>query len=192
MINFPLNRDDVGGAEDIWGGNLGFLKGKTPRKKTPHTRGEILPLPTTILEQYKCIKLVGDIMFMNGIRFINTISRHINFMMAEHMANDESSTLQESIRQVKQVYMQRGFKITNFLMDGQFTCIRVNLAELQININICSNDEHAGEIERLNRTIKERFRGIYNTLPFDKLPGRMIVQLVELFIFWLNALPPSP
>ena len=55
--------------------------------------------------------------------------------------------------------MQRGLKITNILMDGQFAFIRGNLAELQINLNICSNDEHVGDIERLNRIVKERVRG---------------------------------
>ena len=88
--------------------------------------------------------------------------------------------------------MQRGLKITNILMDGQFAFIRGNLAELQINLNICSNDEHVGDIERLNRIVKERVRGIYNTLTFNKLPGRMIVELVSLVILWINALPPSP
>ena len=46
------------------------------------------------------------------------------------MTYAEASTLKESIRQVKQIYMQRGFNITNILMDGQFTCIWGNLAEL--------------------------------------------------------------
>ena len=131
-------------------------------------------------------------MFINGIRFINTISRYVNFMTAEHIANAEASTLQESISQVKQVYIQRGFKIANIFMDVQFTCIRGNLAELQININICSNNEHVGEIERLNRTIKERARRIYNALTFKRLPRRMIVELIALVIFWMNALQPSP
>ena len=67
-------------------------------------------------------------MFINGIRFINTVSRHVKFVTAEHIANAEVSTLQESIRQVKQFYMQQGFKITNILMDGQFECIRGNLS----------------------------------------------------------------
>ena len=87
--------------------------------------------------------------------------------------------------------MQRGFKITNILMDGQLTCIRGNLAELKINLNICSNNKNVGEIERLKHTIKEQVRGIYITLPFNKLPGRMIVKIVALYIFWLNTLPPS-
>ena len=93
-------------------------------------------------------------MFINGIRFVNTISRHIEFMTSEHIANAKASTLQESIRQVKQVYMHQGFKITNILMDGQIVCIRGDLADLQINLNICSDEEHVGEIERLNCTVK--------------------------------------
>ena len=32
--------------------------------------------------------------------------------------------------------MQWGFKITNILMDGQFVCIRGDLAELKINLSI--------------------------------------------------------
>ena len=83
--------------------------GKNPRmpvRKDPktnfatHQRGNF-PLPITILERYKNITPAGDIMFINGIRFINTISRHIKFMTTEHIDNAEASTLQESIRQVK-------------------------------------------------------------------------------------------
>ena len=71
--------------------------------------------------------LAGDTMFINIIRFINTISIHIKFMTAEHISNAEASTLQEFIRKVKQVYMQQGFEITNILMDGQFAYIRGDL-----------------------------------------------------------------
>ena len=123
--------------------------------------------------------------------YLSKVVRHVKFMTAENIANVEASMLQESIRQVKKVYMQRGFKITNILMDGQLTCIRGNLAELKINLNICSNNKNVGEIERLKHTIKEQVRGIYITLPFNKLPGRMIVKIVALYIFWLNTLPPS-
>ena len=135
MLSCQLNQYDVRGAEDIWGGNLGFLKGKHP-KKNPHIRRGILLLPTNILERYKILTLAGDIIFINGISFINRISRHVKFMTAEQIANTEASTLQKSISQVKQVYMHQGLKITNILMDVQFTCIRGKLAELHINLNI--------------------------------------------------------
>ena len=121
MLNCPLNQDDVRGSEDILGGNLGCLKGKNPRQKTPHIRGGNLPLPITILERYKSVTLTGHIMFINCIRFVNTILRHVKFVTAEHIGNAKASTLQESIRKFKQVYMQRGFNITNILLYGKFS-----------------------------------------------------------------------
>ena len=43
MLNCPLNLDDVRGAEDIWGGNIGCLKGNTPRQKRHASEGKFCP-----------------------------------------------------------------------------------------------------------------------------------------------------
>ena len=64
----------------------------------PHIIGSILPMLITILERYKEITLAGDILFINGIYFINTISRHLKFIMAEYIANAEATTLEEFIK----------------------------------------------------------------------------------------------
>ena len=69
------------------GGNIGCLKENTPRQKMPHICRGILLIPITILERYKEITIASDTMFINGIRFMNTISRHIKFMTAEHINN---------------------------------------------------------------------------------------------------------
>ena len=139
-------------------GNFGCIKVNAPRQKTPHIRGLVLPIPITILERYKEVALLGGIMFVNGIRFINTISINLKFMMAEHILNAEATTQQKPIKQVKQVYMQLRFNVTNIRMDGKLAFFIGNLVELQINLNVYSNHEHSGEIERLNRTVKERVR----------------------------------
>ena len=78
--------------------------------------------------------------------------------MAEHILNAEATTQQKPIKQVKQVYMQLRFNVTNIRMDGKLAFFIGNLVELQINLNVYSNHEHSGEIERLNRTVKERVR----------------------------------
>ena len=57
MLNCTLNRYDARGAEDVWVGNLGCLKGNTPRKKMPHIRGGGFPLPITIIERYKIVTM---------------------------------------------------------------------------------------------------------------------------------------
>ena len=74
-------------------------------------------------------------------------------------------------------------------MDGQFEPLRGNLAELSILLNTASNDEHVPEIERQIRTVKERTRAIYCTLPFNKMPRRLIIEMVYAANYWLNMFP---
>jgi hypothetical protein len=59
----------------------------------------------------------------------------------------------------------------------------------KVNLNVVSNSEHVPEIERHIRTVKERTRCMYNTVPFKKMPSRMIVEIVLSATFWLNMFP---
>eukprot|EP00957_Ditylum_brightwellii_P044045 3342503-Ditylum_brightwellii.AAC.1 len=77
-------------------------------------------------------------------------------------------------------------------MDNQFECIRERLTMKQVNLIVCSEDEHMGNVECLNRTIQERVRSVYTTLPYEWITGRMVVELVHFAIFWLNTFPPTP
>jgi hypothetical protein len=65
------------------------------------------------------------------------------------------------------------------------------VAALGITLNGVARDEHVPEIERYIRTVKERTRCLFHTLPFELLPKRMTVEMVYTSIFWLNAFPPS-
>ena len=74
--------------------------------------------------------------------------------------------------------------------DGEFECTRNDVAEhLKSDLNICGPDEHVPDVERCIRTIKERTRCTYNVLPFTDLPPKMVIEMVFLTVFWLNALP---
>ena len=74
-------------------------------------------------------------------------------------------------------------------MDGQFEPFRGNLAELRILLNTASNDKHVPEIERQIRTVRERTRAIYCTLPFNKMPRCLIIEMVYATNYWLNMFP---
>ena len=73
-----MNSDDLKGADYIWGENLGCLTGKTPRRRTPHIRATIMPIPVTNLQRYRDVTLVVDVMYVNSIWFVNIISCNIN------------------------------------------------------------------------------------------------------------------
>jgi hypothetical protein len=60
-----------------------------------------------------------------------------------------------------------------------------------VTLNRCSREENVPVAERQIHTLKERCRCICNTLPFKKLPGMLVVQMVSTCSFWLNIFPPK-
>ena len=189
LPNCPVNRRDVLRAEQIFGPDVGALKGKTVRRQPPRVQVDEVSLPPTIQQHYQDVTLACDIMYVNKVPLLMSISRHIRFGTAQHIKNQQGVTIFNGIRAVHQIYLQRGFRIRNAFMDGQFEPLRGNLAELGIVLNTASNDEHVPEIERQIRTVKERTRAIYCTLPFNKMPRRLIIEMVYAANYWLNMFP---
>ena len=74
-------------------------------------------------------------------------------------------------------------------MDGQFEPIKADANNAGIAVNITSRDEHNLVIERYIRTIKERSRSVWSTLPFKKVHVRIIIKLVDASVFWFHDLP---
>ena len=69
------------------------------------------------------------------------------------------------MKAILQIYQRNGFNTEVALMDREFGHLRGELAGMGIALNETSQDEHVGDIERFIRTVKERIRAIYNTLP---------------------------
>ena len=83
------------------------------------------------------------------------------------------------------LYTRGGFQVGTVLMDNEFEKLR-NLVPILV-INTMAAKEHVPEVERKIRLIKERGRGILNTLPFKKMPRLVLIELV--YMLWLNAFP---
>ena len=75
--------------------------------------------------------------------------------------------------------------------DNEFEQMRAQLMGSKMNLNVASNNGHVPEIERHIRTVKDRVRCMYNTVPFKKMPSRMIMTMVMSATFWLNMFPPA-
>ena len=72
--NCTILREDIDTAEDIFWTNLGSLKRKQTRSKTKNFRTRTTPTLPSILSRYKNIILEGDIMKVNKVPFLTTVS----------------------------------------------------------------------------------------------------------------------
>ena len=97
LSNCPITRSDIIAADHIFGPNLGSLKGKTPRKLPEHVKANIDPVPHQILKIYRNIMLCTEIMFINKIPFLITVSRHIKFVTIEPLVNRQITNISKKM-----------------------------------------------------------------------------------------------
>ena len=134
--------------EDIFGREVGILKGKTTRRKPSMVRGVVEPIPPTVMKQYCHVTLDADIMHVNGISFFVMVSRHINFGTIEPLVPRKQEVLVNAMKAVAQIYQRAGFQVMQALIEGEFEPLRGNLADCGIALNSTARDEHVGEAEQ--------------------------------------------
>jgi hypothetical protein len=61
------------------------------------------------------------------------------------------------------------------------------LADPGTQLNMTAEDEHV----RYIRTLKERSRASCSMVPFKRMPGIMVVELVHASNYWLNMFPAN-
>ena len=73
LPNCPVNRRDVLRAEQIFGPDIGALKGKPVRWQPPCVQVDEDTLPPTIQQHYQDVTLACDIMYVNKIPFLMSV-----------------------------------------------------------------------------------------------------------------------
>ena len=107
------------------------------------------------MDQYQSVTLYIDVMKVNRMPFLVTISWAIKFGTTGWLKNAKSPTLLLQLEQINRIYRQRGFKIETIEADGQFEPLRDAFTGMQITLNKCSREEHVPVIERQIRTLKD-------------------------------------
>ena len=190
FVGNPLTAQDAKNMVDVYGPNESSLQGKTVWRKPHRVAGNVVNIPPTMMEKIIDVVLTSDIMFVNGVGFLVTLSRKIYFGTTKMMPLNRrisKADILAGLAQVRDIYARRGFRITLVLGDGQYESCRDGIAQLNIGLNTTSADEHVGDIERFIRTLKERVRCFWNRGPFEFVPPKVTNGLVGSAVFWLNV-----
>ena len=185
LANCPITHRDIHIARDVYGPNLGSLKGKTVRRTIPHVPSGIDPIPDELIKRHPRVTIAVDIFFINHIPFLLSLSRGLKFMTVESLPNRQINTIKDKIKGICTLYHRRGFQVESLHADSEFEPIRSDFPFL----NTSDADDHQPDIERAIRTVKDRVRSTYRMLPYKYVPRLMVVHLVRNTIFWLNTFP---
>ena len=151
---------------------------------------EEIEIPDEFVARNKNIELAIDIMFINKETILTTIDRSITFKACVPLPSREDEDIFRGLDEILRHYNKGGYTITKIHADGEIESLLLRIKDdLDIEINVVNTDEHVGDIERLNRTIKEKFRTRYYRLTFKAIPKVMINALACVTSHAMNLFP---
>lgn len=79
LDNCLVTVENIEVAKKVYGSDVAALKGKTTRPKLPVVRQHVLVVPPVIRQYHNDVKLVADVMFVNKLPFLVTLSKKLVF-----------------------------------------------------------------------------------------------------------------
>jgi hypothetical protein len=87
ITNNPVTTKDIKIAEEIFGPDIGSLKGKTTKRKPVLVVNDYINIPQELTIKQQDVTLCIDEMKVNGLSFLTTISMNICYQTAQFIAS---------------------------------------------------------------------------------------------------------
>ena len=188
----PITIEDVDLATQIFGADIGCLKGKSTRKKPIIARNNMIELPSELQNRTFKVIMYIDIITINTCKFITTITSELNYRTIHYIKTSNTKEIIKGITEAMTLYKNTPFIITEIHCDNEF---KKSIASLKNNLdqnitpNFCNPQEHVPTAERNNRTIKDRCRSVYYNLPYKRITKLMVIYLALSTTAKLNYFP---
>ena len=106
-------------AEDIYGPSAPHLQGKTFRHKFQYVEHIMVPnFSKVILDMCNNVTLLCDLIRINIIVVMNTIIQPILFDAVSMIKNQKLKNIEDGIKKVNKLYLQKCFDITHIHVDN--------------------------------------------------------------------------
>jgi hypothetical protein len=100
----PMTIQDIDVDMKIWGENIAELKRKTTQSNTHPVARDYVKVPKELLKLRKEVYLTTDILFVNKIPFLLTLSRKIFFTAVNHLADRTVPHIFKAFKEMYQYY----------------------------------------------------------------------------------------
>ena len=145
LENCPVTATDGSNACVIFGPDLPGVKCKMVQRSHHRVDTEHLEIPCNYYTLQMFITLTADVMFVNGIPFLTTLSRKIRLVTAEYLPTWTAKQLGSLLTKVVNLYAQGGFAVCTILMDQEFDKVTDLLPNVEVNTTAAC--KHISEVE---------------------------------------------
>jgi hypothetical protein len=167
------------------------MKGNTVRRNSKRMAQSIVKVPKELIKLQQDVELAIDCIFVNKHIFLTTMSTMICFTMVTHLAYRTEGLIWEALHATYKMYLLRGFRIVVIAGDHEFASISDLVVQLPTapKSDWAAASQHCGLIERNIRFLKEKIRSLRHSLPFERVPGIMVVCMVLHIVKFVNGFP---
>ena len=146
IVNGPVTFSDVKKAKLVFGPDITSLKGKSVRRKPASGVINYVAIPREILESCKKLDVSTDIMLINKLPFLVSISRRLKFTTIEYLSSMNEIALVTSINKIVRYYRSRGLHVGTMFVDPEFNSLEEKL--VSTTLNTTGARDHVPGVER--------------------------------------------
>ena len=128
-----------------------------------------------------------DIMFVNYILFLISISKNPNFITVERIRGRLVEVLHKGLRKSNELYKTSGFIIVSALKDGECDPFKDIVEDFFINFK--ATKEHVQEVKMVIRVRKEIVHIVFCSHSYKRVPVYMLVDLIKFTVIRLSVFP---
>jgi Reverse transcriptase (RNA-dependent DNA polymerase) len=163
--NCEVSTQDVLRGIDIWGKDLGNLKGKTTARKIRGADPTVHPDLPLVVAAVQDMNI--DLMFVNGITYMIALFKPLDLAVAKRLRAHNQYEQWRVLQLLSRHVTKGNIKIRKILCDGE-SAIHSDYINSRLPEGVDIEDvDNVNDVERKIRTVKERMRAVMNTLPFQ-------------------------
>jgi hypothetical protein len=143
----PITVEDANRAVTIYGPDISAIRGKTVRRQVDHIpSNQVDPVLHSILKEHRNVTLCLDILYVDGLVFVATVSRNIHFITIECIpTRNIEKYVVPSFTKAYNLYKSRGFSIKMVHADEEFIVCEITSLNWTTLTQHC---RHAGTCAR--------------------------------------------
>ena len=188
--NCEISSQDVLRSIDIFGKHEGNLRGKTTARKTKAVSADI---PTTSTTERQSLHI--DIMYFNDQPYLLGLFEPLELAVAKRLQTKTKFEQWHALQEIIQVVIATGAKVFEIRCDQEKGIDNSYLKSKLvgdtyggITLDVTGGRSSVNDVERKIKTIKERIRGVLNTIPY-KLTVKLEDWLLQSCLYFINRMP---